>query len=440
MLAPSGDAVAQVASPPNIVIIVTDDQAEGTMDAMPTTRALIRDQGVTIANGLIPTSTCCPSRSALLSGQYARTTGVYSNLPSDGGWTTFNKSGTEAHTIAVALNDAGYRTGLFGKYMNGFSLADPGYVPPGWDQFRAIYDPDGRAAFSAGAYYDYELLGTGPTVAYGHDEQDYSTDVVTDESIRFINSSPANRPLLLYFAPSGPHAPFTPAPRHIGLWHDEPLSASATQLTTNRPTFMPDSLLDYDTTQSHLREQHEALMSVDEAVGQIVDALGARADNTLFVYLSDNGLQFGEHGLKDKYLPYSGSTEVPMYLRWDQVISPGSTSERPITNADLTATIADATGVNLVKPDGVSFFADSRSDGVTLEATASPQHPAYCGWRTNRYLYVAYDHGERELYDYRVDPDELNNVAGIQSYASVEQQMASAAKLTCSPTPPGFSW
>ena len=434
-------AVAAIPQP-NIVVIVTDDQAEGTVDAMPITRAQIRDKGVLINDGIIPTSTCCPSRTALLSGQYSRTTNVYRNIGSNGGWRTFNAGGTEGHTIAVALQHAGYRTGMFGKYLNGFALTDPGYVPPGWDQFRAIFDANGTPSLAANAYYNYYLRGTGSDTFYGDTPADYSTDVLAVGAVDFINDTPADRPLFLYFATTGPHAPFIAAPRHIGTWHDETLNPAATQLTDGRPAFMPDELVDHDREQARLRKQHETLMSVDEAVGGIIDALGARAENTLFVFMSDNGLQFGEHGLKEKYVPYSASTEVPMMLRWDGTITPGSTyRETPVTNADLGVTVADVAGLSLVDPDGVSFFSAVRPESVVLESLKDDVHPSYCGIRTRRYVYVEYDSdaGE-ELYDYSVDPNELDNKVDDASYDELEANLRAEAKQACRPQPPGFNW
>lgn len=437
--APKAHAGA-AATPLNVVVILTDDQVEGTMDAMPITRSLIRDRGTTLTNGIIPTSTCCPSRTALLTGQYSHTTGVYRNVGPHGGWPVFQAGGSEDHTIAVALHDQGYRTGLFGKYLNGFALADPGYVPPGWDTFRTIYDPSGQPALAAGAYYNYVLRGSGSAESFGQLPADYSTDVVAAEAVNFIDSTPADQPLFLYFAPSGPHSPFVSAPRHEDLWHREPVSAAVKRLTVNRPSFLPREVVSASRISRKLRDQHQALMAVDEAVGQIVKALGSRSENTLFVYLSDNGLQMGEHGLVQKYAPYSGSTDVPMFLRWDGVIPAGSTYKGIITNADLSTTIADATGVNLVNPDGTSYFAPTRPDGAALEATQDRRHPAYCGWRTARHLYVSYANGEQELYDYRRDPDELINQANQPDYATVQAAMRREAVRACSPTPPGFSW
>lgn len=430
---------------PNIVVILTDDQAEGTMDAMPYTRSLMAQQGVTLSNGIIPTSLCCPSRTSLLTGKYSRHTGVYQNVVPDGGWPTFFTKGTEAHTLPVALHGAGYYTGLFGKYLNGYDLrADyttADYIPPGWDQFRTIYDPTGNPNLGSGAYYDYDIVGTSPTQHYGSDPQDYSTDVLSALSVNFIQNAPAYQPLFLYYAPSGPHAPYTPAPRDIGTWHNEPLNPSASQLTKNRPSFWPDRLLNYDSQQDHLRMQHEALMSVDDGVRDIVNALGDRASNTLFVFMSDNGVQFGEHGLDDKNTPYSGSTDVPMFLRWEGVLTPDSTYRGLMTNADISVTMADAAGVSLDNPDGVSYFASNRPTSDILEAVGGDVHAPYCGIRTDRYVYAEYSgNAGRELYDYNKDPNELVNVVGQASYADTVANLRARTKDGCSPKPPGFTW
>jgi arylsulfatase A-like enzyme len=91
----SAEAAAEVASQnPNVVVFVIDDQAEGTLDAMPIVRKRLLERGVSVANGIIPTSWCCPSRATLLTGQYARTTGVYHNVGAHGGWPTFHSSGS----------------------------------------------------------------------------------------------------------------------------------------------------------------------------------------------------------------------------------------------------------------------------------------------------------------------------------------------------------
>jgi arylsulfatase A-like enzyme len=425
-------------SQPNIVLVLTDDQAERTMDAMPTVNALIRQQGVRVEHAVIPTSTCCPSRSALLTGKYARSTGVYANTGPHGGWGAFKSF--EDQTLAVALDKAGYRTGLFGKYMNGWVTTPESYVPAGWDEFMAIRDPNGNQELGAGAYYNYFLTGTQPTQWHAREPEDYSTDVLAGLAVDFISTTDPGTPLFLMLSTSGPHRKFATAPRHKGLWHNEPLNPAVTQLTEPRPSFMPDIVQPYLATQRDIRKQHEALMSVDEAVGQVVDALGDRAGNTLFVYMSDNGLQFGEHGLRDKYVPYSGSTDVPLLLRWDGVLPARATTGKLMTNADVAVTIADAAGVTLSSPDGRSYWSSGKR-GVVLEAVAASGRPGYCGWRSKRWLFVEWSNNKgRELYDYRSDPYELHNLAREPAYWNQVLKLRHRTMQACSPVPPGFTW
>ncbi|MCB0004676.1 MAG: sulfatase-like hydrolase/transferase, partial [Anaerolineae bacterium] len=107
---------------PNIVLILTDDQdlRLGSMEAMPSTRALIGDQGMTMENFMVPNPLCCPARASLLRGQHAHNTQILYNTPPSGGFQRFLDLGHEDATVATALHAAGYRTALLGKYLNGY--------------------------------------------------------------------------------------------------------------------------------------------------------------------------------------------------------------------------------------------------------------------------------------------------------------------------------
>jgi len=120
---------------PNIVVILTDDQPAQTMWAMPRTQRLLTAHGVKFTSYYDSVSLCCPARAALLTGRYAHSTLVYTNKPPFGGSFTFRNHGDDAQTLAVWLHTAGYHTGLFGKYLNGYA---GGFVPPGWDTFAAM--------------------------------------------------------------------------------------------------------------------------------------------------------------------------------------------------------------------------------------------------------------------------------------------------------------
>ena len=427
--------------PPNIVVILTDDQGTDMLDVMPQTQSLIADAGVSFDNGLSPTSLCCPARAALLTGTYSHTNDVWANRGALGGWGAFAKS--ESRTLATALADVGYQTGFFGKYLNGWSRPKKRKVPTGWDAFMAMRGPSG----GGGAYYNYSLVGTQPSESYANEPADYSTDVVAQKTEEFIAATDPSAPLFVVYAPFGPHAPYTPAPRHLGAWPKEPLTPPVNEVDiSDKPEFMQSLLpIAKRKLRKMIRRQHQALISIDEAVQDIYTSLGgARAANTLFVFLSDNALMNGDHRLLGKYVPYEGATEIPIHMSWDGVIDPAGFDDRVFTIQDVTATIVDAAGANL-STEGFSYLAPGRRAGSVVEGVETSKNgftrPAYCGWRTERYLYTRYSNGAgEELYDYDVDPAELDNRLNDPAYTDVLDELRSEAEATCSPGPPDYVW
>lgn len=430
-------------SRPNVVVVLTDDQRVGTVRRMPILWSLIRQNGVLFRNAMVPTSNCCPSRASILTGRYAHSTGVYSNQTPYGGWRAFHDRGMENRTIAIALHNAGYRTGLVGKYLNGgFTVqAAAGYVPPGWDYLLTFTDHVG--------YYNYTLTdGT----THGALPRNYSTDVLRRRAVRFIRSTPAEQPLFLYFAPFGPHRPYTPAPRHKGYWTGRLPSYRPPSVTENvgdkPPWIRQYSRVRQSKIDSKLAKAQDALMSVDEALGRIAGALEdtGRMSNTLFIFLSDNGLLMGEHHLfSRKNLPYKQSTSIPMIVRWDGHVAPNSVDSRLALNVDLARTIARAAGVRMTT-EGLDLLGSDRREGFPLEATkryprdSAPDRPAYCGYRLPEWLYVQYATGEQELYSYEVDPHELQNLAGDARYQQRLDSLRTRAVASCRPLPPDFVW
>jgi len=150
----------RAATRPNIVLILTDDQRWDTLWSMPVVRRLLVDHGVTFANAFVTNSDCCPSRSTILTGNYSHTTGIYVNRPPHGGAVDFHRYGDDRSTIATWLHDAGYHTGLVGKYLNGYHGR---FIPPGWDVWNA---------FNWGFhYYGFQLFENGhPKACHGDDK------------------------------------------------------------------------------------------------------------------------------------------------------------------------------------------------------------------------------------------------------------------------------
>src|SRR5262249_38245786 len=208
---------AGAAAAPNIILILTDDLdlQLGSGSYMPNVKKLLAQQGVSFRNFYVPLSLCCPSRTTILRGQYPHNSGVLTNNLPNGGFEKAHASGVESATLATLLHNAGYRTVLLGKYLNGYpETASPTYVPPGWDEW---YSP---AAGNPYTEYNYTMNENGALVVYGEKPADYLTDVIRARAVDFIKRAAAtpNQPLFVYFATYAPHEPFTPAPRHTSLF------------------------------------------------------------------------------------------------------------------------------------------------------------------------------------------------------------------------------
>lgn len=447
---PPGVATPSLAAPsldtrPTIVVVVTDDQRVRTIGPtrMPHLWSALRLRGRVYSNASVPTSLCCPSRASILTGLYAHSTRVFSNTLPFGGWDVFHARGLEDRTVAVALQGAGYHTAMVGKYLNGSfptALAG-GFQPPGWDEMVSFT--------TSPSYYDYSL-NDGRT--YGEAAADYSTDVLAAHAERIVREAPPDQPLFLYFATVGPHRPFTPAPRDVGAWEGRLASyrpASVSENVSDKPRWVRwRPRVDQTRIDGDLAKAQDALMSVDDAVGRLTGALSdtGRLGNTLFIYLSDNGLLMGEHRLFEwKNLPYRWSTSIPLMIRWDGHIAPNSKDARLALNVDLAQTISNAAGLGMTT-EGHDLLGRVRRSGFPLEGTrwfpsdSLPKHEAYCGYRTERWMFAQYAGGFRELYDYATDPDELTNRASDPAYAHIRRTLKAKARQTCRPVPPDFHW
>ncbi|HEX6935621.1 MAG TPA: sulfatase [Actinomycetes bacterium] len=443
---PAGPVVTAHGDRPNVVLVVTDDQRVESIAGMPQVQRLLVQRGTRFSNGMVPTALCCPSRASILTGLYSHHTRVFGNGdvggPTFGGWAQFHRRGMEYRTLATALHRRGYRTGFFGKYLNDFSRLSPdGFTPPGWDTFTAF-------KHSRGAYFSYRLTdGTW----HGNRPEDYSTDVLADRAGDFVRQTPEKQPVFVLFAPYGPHSPYVPAPRHAGAADRLPDTPVAVlpEAGVGRVAQNPEprwvvrrQAHDLATADGVRRGQEETLLSVDEAVASLLRTLDrtGRDRDTLFVFMSDNGYLWGEHGLVGKDVPYAPATRIPLVIRWDGRVPAGVVDRRLALNVDVAGTIARAAGAPM-STDGLDLLGKRKRKGFVLEAmTGYRKRPAYCGWRTKRWMYVRYASGGNELYDYRTDPGERHNLASDPSLSKVKDRLQRKARKACVPEPPGFNW
>ncbi len=444
-LAPQGDASPKAQPRPNIVFILTDDQdlLLGSLDAMPHLRELLIDQGTVFSNAFVPLSLCCPSRATILTGRYTHNLQVYTNFPPDGGFPRFQALGHEEATLGVALQRAGYRTALMGKYLNVYpDPANRTHVPPGWSEWvvPAAGNPYGQ--------YNYTLNENGTLVAHGKEPADYLTDVLAQKATDFVTEAAADGvPFFLYIAPYAAHKPCPPAPRDAALFpgvqaprtpsyneadvHDKPKAVRGRPLLTAKQMRMMDTLY---------RHRLQSLQAVDALIAGLVATLErtGRLNNTYIVFTSDNGFHMGQHRIwAGKYTAYEEDVHVPLVVRGPGVPA-GSRVDAFVESVDLAPTFAQLGRARLpVSPDGRSFVpllrtpqkppADWRQmvfleqyhfdtvqeeDDSILEPPDAPEgeeHVTHLGLRTATEKFVEYGTGERELYDLVKDPYELEN-------------------------------
>ncbi|GLY79615.1 hypothetical protein Airi01_078820 [Actinoallomurus iriomotensis] len=439
----AGSRTPALAERPNIVFVLTDDLSTDLLRYMPNVQRLQRE-GRSFTNYFVTDSFCCPSRSSIFTGQFPHDTGVYTNSGPNGGFDKFTKTGKDRQTFAIALGAKGYRTAMMGKYLNGYDRT--AYVPPGWSQW------DGVGTGGYGGFH-YILNENGTLSTGGTAPADYLTDVLSAKGTAFIDRSAADRsPFLLEIASFAPHLPATPAPRDAHKF----LDARAPR----GPAFNEGDVADKPRwLRSYRKLKHgqltsidaqyvrrvQSVQAVDRMVGRLRVTLRARglSQNTYFVFSSDNGYHMGEHRLMPgKTTAFDTDIRVPLVVVGPGVRA-GSTDATLAENTDLAPTFEDLTGTPVpASVDGRSLVPllrgerDAGAPGAVLvehhgpslskddpdrPGPASGNPPSYTAIRTLDALYVEYKDGEREYYDLRTDPYELDNTVATLPPARLAQ-------------------
>ena len=441
---PERPAVAQ-ARRPNIIVIVTDDQAFNTMWVMPKTRRLIARHGITFRNGFAVNPQCCPSRATLLTGQHSHRTKIYKNHPPFGGFVNFR----DRSTMATWLNRRGYNTALIGKYMNGYLQKHARYVPPGWDRWVGLIQREKHQR-----YYRFKTSVDGRLVRYGKGPSQYITDVLSTYATQFVRNT--RSPFFLYFNPNAPHPPSTAAPRHENRFRalrprhrksfNERDVRDKPRWVRRLPRLGPAGIRTMNLT----RERHlRSLLALDDAVANLFRALRRtqRLRNTFILFLSDNGYMFGEHRWDRKQAAYEESTRIPFMVRYDPITRRSRRFDRHlVANLDVAPTVADLANVPAPNVEGRSLLpllrnprAPWRQDLLLEHVFEKSGPPTYCGVRTRRYVYIRYETDEEELYDLSRDPAQLRNRANDPLMAGVKAQLRLRLSQLCTPPPPGMS-
>lgn len=443
----------------NVVFILSDDHRYdymGFLGKVPWLKTPGMDrmakEGAYIKNAFVTTSLCSPSRASILTGLFTHTHQVVDNTaPLPKGLTFFPSY----------LQQKGYRTGFFGKWHMGDDTGEP---QPGFDYWEAFK--------GQGTYYNPKLNINGIWKQYK--DSAYATDLLTEHAIDFMKQQvKSSKPFFVYLSHKGVHDNFSPAKRHKGMYKHESLVIPTTydiphyglkhlptldSITGKAATgkdfygerMMPNWVknqreswhgVDYAYHGRPWKDQVinycETLMSVDESISSVLDYLKkAKIDEeTLVIYMGDNGFAWGEHGLIDKRQFYEESVRVPMVTRCPGLFKGGQVIEKMVQNIDIAPTILEVAGLS--KPNnmvGASFIPLLQGKNIPWRDKIFyeyywehefPQTPTMHGVRTENYKYIRY-HGiwdTNEFYNLKNDPHETTNLIGDPKYKDIIKQL-----------------
>lgn len=425
------------AKPRNIVIVLTDDHRFdamgflGTQDFIETPMLdRMAREGAHFRNAFVTTALCSPSRATIFTGLYAHQHRVVDNN----------------HPIAPGLvffpeylQAAGYETAFIGKWHMGLEGDDP---QPGFDRWVSFkgqgdYWPNGDG-----------LNADGVRIA----QDGYLTDQLNDLAMEWLESRTREKPFMLFLAHKAVHAEFYPAPRHLNRYADARFRYPETMApgTPGRPMWVENQRNSWHGVDfayhanldigDYYKRYMETFLSVDEGIGRIFAHLEERGelDETLILYMSDNGFLFGEHGLIDKRCAYEESMRIPMLARCPALFGGGRTIDPVVANLDIAPTMLEVAG--LEPPawmEGRSLLPLLQGrDAPWREALLYeyywernfPQTPTVHALREDRYKYVRY-HGIwdiDELYDLQEDPLESRNLIFSPGHQAIVERMNKA--------------
>ncbi len=450
---------------PNILFIMTDDQAVGQMSCeggaiirTPNMDRLARE-GVRFQNAFCTNSLCAPGRATVLTGTYSHINRVFGNSEAKG---AIERLDPNLPTFPRLLQQAGYRTGIVGKWHLS-------HDPAGFDYWCVLP--------GQGLYFDPDFIEMGVRKKMSG----YCTDVTTDLALAFLHKHHSSGPFCLLYQHKAPHRPFKPAPRHARLLersqlphpptYDDDYATRKVAREAEDMKFEISLARDYDDLpkdlspsqkkdwifQRFVKDHYAALYGVDENLGRVLDYLDQKglAEDTLILYTSDNGFYLGEHGWYDKRFMYEPSFRVPLLARYPRAALAGHVAPEFVANIDYAPTILDFAGVPL--PESIQ----GRSLRPILEGrppenwrrsvyyaywenswalrNASPEQMTdptfryftphrvgpHRGVRTRRYKLIEFfSEGDYwELFDLDQDPHELNNVYGRTEYAEIAERL-----------------
>ena len=423
----------------SVIFILSDDHRYDAMGFMghPFLKTphldSIAANGVHLKNACVTTALCSPSRASILTGLYTHNHRVIDNNRAIQPGTQF---------FPEYLQSAGYQTAFIGKWHMGGESDDP---RPGFNHWISFKGQGSYLPNASGLNINGQRVP----------QKGYITDELTDYALEWLKTQkPKEKPFFLYLSHKAVHADFTPAERHLGLYENAKFIKPATEANTpennaGKPRWLRDqrnswhgvdfpyhSALDIE---QYYKRYCETLLAVDDSVGRVLQQLKVMGihDDTLVIYMGDNGFMFGEHGLIDKRVAYEESIRVPMIMQCPALFSGGRTVEQVVANIDIAPTVLEVAGLKAPSHfDGLSFLPLAqgrpmqwREDFLYVYYWEKnfPQTPTTFALRGDQYKYITY-YGlwdQDELYDLRADPSESRNLIASPKHQSIAKSMES---------------
>lgn len=443
--------VAAADDRPNILVILADDHrydALGFLDhpflETPTLDRLAKE-GVHFKNAVVTTSLCSPSRASILTGLYAHNHRVVDN---------YNPISEDLTYFPKYLQENGYDTAFVGKWHMGGEIDHP---QPGFDHWVAfkgqgVYFADPAQAKVKGRYVPQVsrdgLNVNGERVP----QKGYITDELTEYSTDWLKERSGDKPWMLYLSHKAVHADFLPENKYAYSYEDETFEKPKTWLD------LPDAFRDVPMWVKNQRNSRhgtefayysdldlgtyykrycETIRSIDDSTAAVMKQLedAGELDNTVILYLGDNGFLFGEHGLIDKRNAYEASVRIPMLMRFPNGVKGGQTLNEVVANIDVGPTMLDFAGVPVPEHmDGrsmkglVTGESDEWRDYLLYEyywERNYPQTPTMHAVLGERYKYIRY-HGVWDvdsLHDLENDPEERINLINSPEHQEIVTQL-----------------
>lgn len=435
--------VLSAADQPNVVLVLCDDIRWNALSCAghPHLKTphidRLANEGLYFENMFCTTSLCSPSRASILSGLYAHAHGVTNN---------FTDYPADLDSFPRRLQKAGYETAYIGKWHMGEDNDEP---RPGFDHFVTHK--------GQGKYFDtaFNTNGKGAEVVPG-----YYTTVVTDMAIDWMKQD-RDKPFCLMLGQKAPHSFYFPEPKYEHVFDDVEINYPHSSFKLEdkpewitqrlntwhgiygplfdwRKEFPDDSAKAVVDFARMVRAYWGTILSVDDSVGRLYKHLeeAGQLDNTVFIFMGDNGLLEGEHGMVDKRTAHEASLRVPLIVRYPK-LTPGGAKKVPqqVLTVDIAPTLCDLCGAEPMTSIHGASIAGIFDDRAKSWRTSwiyhynyekqFPYTPNVLSLRTDRWKYIRYPHGDgsadrhmAELYDLENDLDESTNLANVPEHAN----------------------